>query len=65
MENLNVQGLVKIIGTGTSLIYVMTDNERRTESIAAQAAARLRGVEVPYIWNCADGLSRRGVKPAL
>ena len=61
MENLNVQGLVKIIGTGTSLIYVMTDNERRTESIAAQAAARLRGVEVPYIWNCADGLSRRGV----
>ena len=35
MENLNAQGLVKIISTGASLIYVVTDNERRTEGIVA------------------------------
>jgi ATP-dependent 26S proteasome regulatory subunit len=26
-----------------------------------QAAARLKGVEAPYVWNCIDGLSRAGV----
>lgn len=61
MENLNVQGLVKIVGTGASLIYVVTDNERRTEGIVAQAAARLKGVDAPYVWNCTEGLSRGGV----
>ena len=60
-RTLNVQGLMKVISTGASLIYVITDNERRTESIAAQAAARLKGVDPPYIWNCTDGLSRGGV----
>ncbi|MCM2357443.1 MAG: AAA family ATPase, partial [Geobacteraceae bacterium] len=60
MENLNAQDLVKIIGSGASLIYVVTDNERRTEGIVAQAAARLRGVDPPYVWNCSDGLSRAG-----
>ena len=61
MENLNVQGLVKIISTGTTLIYVVTDNERRSEGIAAQAAARLKGADLPYVWNCTEGLSRGGV----
>src|SRR6266545_4655459 len=62
MENLNVQGLAKLIGSGASLIYVVTDNERRTEGTVAQAAARLKGVELPYVWNCTDGLSRGGVR---
>jgi SpoVK/Ycf46/Vps4 family AAA+-type ATPase len=61
MENLSVQNLVKFIGAGESLIYVVTDNERRTEGIAAQATARLKGVDPPYMWNCTDGLSRGGV----
>jgi AAA+ superfamily predicted ATPase len=60
MENLNAQGLVKIISTGASLIYVVTDNERRTEGIVAQAAARLKGVDLPYVWNCTEGLNRGG-----
>jgi AAA+ superfamily predicted ATPase len=60
MENLSAQGLVKIIGSGANLIYVVTDNERRTEGIVAQAAARLKGVEAPYVWNCTDGLCRGG-----
>ena len=60
MENLNAQGLVKMISTGASLIYVVTDNERRTEGIVAQAAARLKGVDLPYVWNCTEGLSRGG-----
>jgi AAA+ superfamily predicted ATPase len=60
MENLNAQGLVKIISTGASLIYVVTDNERRTEGIVAQAAARLKGVDLVYVWNCTEGLSRGG-----
>lgn len=62
MENLNVQTLVKVIGSGTSLIYVVTDNERRTEGIAAQAAVRFKGADPPYVWNCAEGLSRGGVQ---
>lgn len=61
MENLNAQGLMKIIGSGAGLLYVVTDNERRTEGIVAQAAARLKGAEAPYVWNCTDGLSRAGV----
>jgi SpoVK/Ycf46/Vps4 family AAA+-type ATPase len=61
MENLNVQGLVKIISTGASMIYVVTDNERRTEGIAVQASTRLKGADLPYIWNCTEGLSRGGV----
>lgn len=61
MENLNVQGLLKCIGTGANLIYVVTDNERRTEGIAAQAAARLKGADLPYVWNCTEGMSRGGV----
>ncbi|RQW78417.1 MAG: AAA family ATPase [Geobacter sp.] len=61
MENLNVRGLMKAISTGASLIYLITDNERRTESIALQAAARLKGVEPICVWNCTDGLSRGGV----
>ncbi len=60
MENLNVQGLVKIVSTGASLIYVVTDNERRTENIAAQAASRLKGADLPYVWNCTEGMSRGG-----
>ena len=61
MENLDVNGLVRMISTGTNLIYVVTDNERRTEGIAAQAAARIRGVGSPYLWSCTQGLTRDGV----
>ncbi|HLO24830.1 MAG TPA: AAA family ATPase, partial [Geobacteraceae bacterium] len=61
MENLNVQGLLKTISSGVNLIYVITDNERRTEGIAAQAAARLKGADLPYVWNCTEGMSRGGV----
>ena len=61
MENINVQVLIKAIGSGASLLYVATGNERRTEAIVTQAAGRLKGVELPYIWNCADGLARGGV----
>src|SRR5512140_790464 len=61
MENLNVQGLLKIISTGANLVYVVTDNERRTEGIAAQASARLKGADLPYVWNCTEGMSRGGV----
>jgi SpoVK/Ycf46/Vps4 family AAA+-type ATPase len=60
MENLNVQGLLKIISTGANLVYVVTDNERRTEAIATQAAARLKGADLPYVWNCTEGMSRGG-----
>ncbi len=61
MENLDVQGLVRMIGTGATLLYVVTDNERRSEGIAVQAAARLKGAGSPYVWSCTAGLSRDGV----
>ena len=60
MENLNMQGLAKMIGAGANLIYVVTDNERRTEAIATQAALRLKGVGNPYVWTCTGGFSRDG-----
>ncbi len=64
MENLDVPALVRMIGTGANLLYVVTDNERRSEGIAAQAAARIRGAGVPCVWSCTAGLSRDGVPVA-
>jgi AAA+ superfamily predicted ATPase len=42
------------------MIYVITDNERRTEQVVSQAAARLRGAGAPYVWTCTEGFSRDG-----
>jgi hypothetical protein len=61
MENLDVQGMVRLISTGANLIYVITDNERRSEGITVQAAGRIKGVGAPCLWNCTEGLSRDGV----
>ena len=61
MENLDVQGMARLISTGANLIYVITDNERRSEVITAQAAGRIKGVGAPYLWSCTEGLSREGV----
>lgn len=60
MENLTVSGLVRLIGAGANLIYVVTDNERRTEQIAVQAASRVKGAGNPWIWTCTNGLVRDG-----
>lgn len=62
MDNLNVAGLLKVIGSGTKLVYVITDNERRTEAIVAQAATRIKGAGGPIVWNCTDGLLREGAQ---
>ena len=47
MENLDIQGLAKMISAGANLIYVQTDKERRTEGIVVQAAQRLKGMGSP------------------
>jgi len=60
MENLDVQGLARIMGTGASLIYIQTARERRTEWIVVQAVKRLKGMGIPYLWTCTTGLSRNG-----
>ncbi|MFI5295148.1 MAG: AAA family ATPase [Thermodesulfovibrionales bacterium] len=60
MENLNVQDLLRMIGAGTSLFYAVTDNERYTEGIVAQAAACVKGVGSPYVWTCTEGFVREG-----
>jgi SpoVK/Ycf46/Vps4 family AAA+-type ATPase len=60
MENLNAQDLLRIIGAGNNLIYVVTDNERRTEGILALSAARLKEIGSPYIWTCTEGFIREG-----
>jgi len=60
MENLNVQDLLRSIGSGTSLFYVVTDNERYTEGIVAEAAARVKGAGSPYVWTCTEGFVREG-----
>ena len=60
MKNLNAQELLRIIGAGNSLIYVVTDNERRTEGIVALSSARVKGVGSPYVWTCTEGFIREG-----
>ena len=60
MENLNAHDLLRIIGAGNSLIYVVTDNERSTEGIIAQAARRVKGAGSPYVWTCTEGFLREG-----
>ncbi len=60
MENLEIQGLARIISAGANLIYVQTDKERRTEGIVIQAARHLKGMGTPYIWTCTEGFSRDG-----
>ena len=60
MKNLNAKELLRIIGAGNSLIYVVTDNERRTEGIVALSAARVKGVGSPYVWTCTEGFIREG-----
>ncbi|MBI5676029.1 MAG: AAA family ATPase [Nitrospirae bacterium] len=60
MENLDIQSLARMIGAGANLIYVQTDNERRTEGIVVQASLLLKGMGSPYIWTCTEGFSRDG-----
>jgi SpoVK/Ycf46/Vps4 family AAA+-type ATPase len=60
MENLTFRGLLRIIGAGNGLIYVVTDNERRTEGIVALSAAHLKGAGSPYVWTCTEGFVRDG-----
>ncbi|HEY6838279.1 MAG TPA: AAA family ATPase [Geobacteraceae bacterium] len=61
MEHLTSQGLLKLISVGTNLVYVVSDNERRSEWLVAHVATRLKGVGSPYVWTCTDGLRRDGV----
>lgn len=58
MENLDIQSLAKMISADANLIYVQTDNERRTEDIVTQASLHLKGMGSPYIWTCTEGFSR-------
>jgi len=60
MENLNVQDLLRMIGAGTCLFYVVSDNERYTEGIVAQAAAGVKGAGIPYVWTCTEGFVLEG-----
>lgn len=58
MENLNTHDLLRMIGAGNSLMYVVTDSERSTEGIIARAAAGVKGAGSPYVWTCTEGLIR-------
>jgi hypothetical protein len=58
MENLDIQGLARMISAGANLIYVQTDKERRTEGIVVQASRHLKGMGAPYIWTCTEGFRR-------
>ncbi len=60
MENLNVQDLLSMIGAGTSLFYVVTDNEQSTERIVTQAAQQVEGAGSIYAWTCTEGFVREG-----
>ncbi len=55
MDNLSEEGLVQALGTGAHLLYVVTENERTTEGIVTQAAARVNGAGALFVWTCTDG----------
>jgi ATP-dependent 26S proteasome regulatory subunit len=61
VEKLNLHGLAHAMATGVKLVYVVSDNERFTEGIVAEAAARATEGGAPYVWNCTDGYARGGV----
>lgn len=60
MENLDIQGLARMISSGANLIYIQSDKERRSEAIVSQAVLRIKGMGSPYIWTCTEGYSRDG-----
>jgi len=60
MEALNPQNLLKTMGSGNNLIYVVSDNERSTEGIVARAASHVKDAGSPYIWTCTEGVTREG-----
>ena len=60
MDHLNVPNLVRAVKTGARLIYVITENERYTEEIVAQAAAEAGVGEAFWVWTCTDGFVRGG-----
>ena len=60
MDHLNVPNLVQAVATGAHLLYVVTENERYTEGIVAQAAAEANVGEAIYVWTCTDGFLRGG-----
>lgn len=60
MENLDGQGLARMIAGGANLIYIRTVKERRTEWIVGQAAQQIKGMGAPYLWTCTSGFTRDG-----
>jgi hypothetical protein len=60
MEKLTQNQLVRLMSVGATLLYVVTENERWSERLIAQAAARIRGMGSPLVWTCTTGLSRDG-----
>jgi len=60
MESLTTNQLVRLISVGATLFYVVTGNERRSERLITQAAARIKGMRSPLVWTCTVGLCRDG-----
>ncbi|MEA5112799.1 MAG: AAA family ATPase [Geobacteraceae bacterium] len=61
MENLTPKHLIRLISVGATLFYVNTENERRSERLLSQVAARIKGMGSPLVWTCTNGLCRDGV----
>ncbi|HOP41087.1 MAG TPA: AAA family ATPase [Geobacteraceae bacterium] len=60
MENLNQQQFLRQVSIGTTLFYIVTENERRCERFLLQIATRIKGMGSPLIWSCTEGLNRNG-----
>lgn len=60
MENLAPQQFVRLVSAGSTLFYVNTGNERRSEKLLTQAAACIEGMGAPLVWTCTAGLAREG-----
>lgn len=57
-ERITANHLLRLIAAGTPLIYLVTDNETRTEALIARTMERgLKNISVPQTWSCTTGFS--------
>lgn len=56
-ERLDAAVFSRLLAAGTPLVYIVTGNEARTESMIARAALGVRGIPAPLVWTCTTGLA--------
>lgn len=61
MDNLVPRQIVRLINSGTVLLYVITASEQYSEQLLTRISSQVLGMGVPYVWSRANGLCREGI----